>query len=169
MACHGTGVLSGDRVTDLYQSSPKAVAESRAKSSQKVAQSTDTIIYQWTDSSGKTQFSDRPLKAARDVRRIDIPSINRVPPPPVHPHAEAPLNPLADAPRAPPLSADQRRRSECNARLKQADDYEKSDQGKLAREIYPWIVANCPENRTGRIGGRIRLVPAPEPGVLEAN
>lgn len=155
-------VTGETRVDDSYQSS---VAAQQASSPHPSGQShAGEAIYQWSDTSGKTHFGDRPPKAARDVQRLDVPATNVVQPPPVHPHAESPLNEAPAVPAAPTLTAAQQRRAECNARLKQADDYEKSDQGKLAREIYPWIVANCPENRTGRIGGRVRLVPAPEPG-----
>lgn len=155
-------VTGESRVDDSYQSSVAAQQTPPAHSSGK--SHAGEAIYQWSDSAGKTHFGDRPPKAARDIQRLDVPATNSVPPPPVHPHAETPLNPAPEVVAAPKLTAVQQRRADCNARLKQADDYEKSDQGRLAREIYPWIVANCPENRTGRIGGRIRLVPAPEPG-----
>lgn len=124
-----------------------------------------TAIYQWSDTSGKTVFGDAPPKESKNIRRIEIPDPNIIQPPPkhAHAHAEESLSSAGAAPSAKPaLSPRAQRRTECNAKLKEADDYEKSDRSDLARNIYPWIVANCPENRTGRIGGRIRLVPAPE-------
>lgn len=111
-------------------------------------------MYQWTDKNG-THYGDRPPAGAKNVKPLELPPTNTAVPVPAIPRYDPPANnaPAAPEQSMPPSDA------ECDGKLAEADSYEKSDRGDLARPIYDWMVTHCPQNRGPNIRARRLLTP----------